>query len=223
MPRCSLWEAEAYGILELAAEARQAASQGLQLVTDIRDPVHLELLSAYSEKVYDKAGISSAIAAIDVARSAQPQGSLADTCLLITRGLLEHRQDRPDLAIVSLTQAYHASASPTLTEPHILSAAVLSVLMRNTGDYAHALVLNQEVIDWDTSHHATTRLSVSRFMRGQILRLSGAYESAIAEFAQARQISVSLADPRGRRVRRPSQLRGAHRTRRNRARSTGVR
>ena len=35
----------------------------------------------------------------------------ADTCLLINRGLLEHRLGREDLAIVTLPQAYRASAA----------------------------------------------------------------------------------------------------------------
>ena len=71
-----------------------------------RDPVHLELLMGYASAVYDNAGIAAAIQTIEAARAPQPPGSPADTCLLINRGLLEHRQGREDLAIVTLTQAY---------------------------------------------------------------------------------------------------------------------
>ena len=127
----------------------------------------------------------------------QPRGSTADTCLLITRGLLEHRLDREDLAIVTLTQAYRASIAPAVTEPHIMSADYLSLVMRSMGDYSQALTLNQEKIDWDTEHDATMNLSVSRFMRGQILKLMGNYNAAIIEFTQARQLSISLADSQG--------------------------
>ena len=190
-------EAEAYGILELDADARGSAAKGLALATGEHDPIHLELLSAYADNVYDRAGIAGAIEAIEAARVLQPRGSLADTCLLITRGLLEHRQDREDLAIVTLTQAYRASIAPAVTETHIMSADYLSLVMRSMGDYSQALALNQEKIDWDTAHDATMSLSVSRFMRGQILKLMGNYNAAIVEFSQARKLSVSLDDMQG--------------------------
>ena len=51
-------QAHAYGILELDGKAREAAAKGLALATGEHDPVHLELLSAYAESVYDKAGIA---------------------------------------------------------------------------------------------------------------------------------------------------------------------
>ena len=127
----------------------------------------------------------------------QPRGSPADTCLLINRGLLEHRQGREDLAIVTLTQAYRASGAPAVTEAHIMSADYLSLVMRSMGDYSQALALNQEKIDWDTAHDATMSLSVSRFMRGQILKLMGDYDASIAEFAKARKLSVALGDSQG--------------------------
>ncbi len=190
-------EAEAYSILELDADARAVAAKGLALATGDHDPVHLELLSAYAESVYDKAGIAGAVEAIEAARVLQPRGSPADTCLLITRGLLEHRQDRADLAIVTLTQAYRASIAPAVTESHIKSADYLSLVMRSMGDYGQALSLNQEKIDWDASRNATMSLSVSRFMRGQILKLMGNYRAAIVEFAQARKLSLSLRDSLG--------------------------
>src|SRR5258708_31797741 len=40
-------EAEAYGILERSAEARNSAAEGLQLATLPNDPVRLRLLSVY--------------------------------------------------------------------------------------------------------------------------------------------------------------------------------
>jgi len=189
-------EAEAYGVLELDSDARRTAAKGLTLIAD-HGWVHLELLAVYADSVYDKAGIAGAIEAIEAARALQPRGSTADTCLLITRGLLEHRLDREDLAIVTLTQAYRASIAPAVTEPHIRSADYLSLVMRSMGDYSQALTLNQEKIDWDTEHEATMNLSVSRFMRGQILKLMGNYSAAIGEFSQARKLSVSLGDSQG--------------------------
>jgi len=56
---------------------------------------------------------------------------------------------------------------------HIASAENLSLAMRSMGDYSQALSLNQEKIDWDTARDAPTSLSLSRFMRGQILQKMG--------------------------------------------------
>ncbi len=190
-------QAQAYSILELDEKAKSAAADGLKLATQSNDPVHLDLLSAYAENVYDADGMASAIKSIEAARSPQIPGSLADTCLLITRGLLQYRQDRADLAISSLTQAYHASAAAAFAAPRILAASVLSSVMRSTGDYTQALALNQEVIDWHTLQGATLGLSVDRFLRGKILSLMGEYATAIEEFTAARKLSVQLDDTQG--------------------------
>jgi diguanylate cyclase (GGDEF)-like protein len=190
-------QAQAYSMLELDDDARKAASKGLQFATAMSDPVRLDLLSAYAENVYDAAGMDAALRTIDEARASQSAGSLADTCLLITRGVLQRRQDRTDLAIGSLTQAYHASTAPEFARARINSAAELSTVMRSMGDYTQALALNQEVIDWDTAHGATLSLSVDRFLRGKILSLMEQYASAIGEFAEARKLSVQLNDAQG--------------------------
>ena len=191
-------QAEAYGVLELDANARAAAEKGLALVPNEHDPVHLELLLAYTGTVSDSAGIAAAIQTIEQARASQTPGSQADTCLLINRGLLEHRLGREDLAIGTLPQAYRASAgNPALTETHIMAADMLSVVMRSMGDYSQALALNQEKLDWDSEHGATMALSVSRFMRGQILNSMGNYDAAIEEFEKARRYSATLGDQQG--------------------------
>ena len=190
-------QAQAYSMLELDDEAKKAASKGLQFATRMSDPVHLDLLSSYAENVYDAAGMDAALKTVDDARASQTPGSLADTCLLITRAVLQRRLDRTDLAIGSLTQAYHASTAPEFARARINSAAELSTVMRSMGDYTQALALNQEVIDWDAEHGATLSLSVDRFLRGKILNLMGEYASAIGEFAEARKLSVQLNDTQG--------------------------
>jgi diguanylate cyclase (GGDEF)-like protein len=190
-------QAQAYSILELDDDAKNAALKGLKFATFATDPVHIDLLSTYAENVYDAAAMGTAIKSIDAARTSQVKGSLADTCLLITRGLLQYRQDRADLAIGSLTQAYYASTAPEFAVPRIISASVLSSVMRSTGDYAQALALNQEVIDWDTQQGATLSLSVNRFLRGKILNLMKQYAGAIEEFTEARKLSVQLHDAQG--------------------------
>jgi diguanylate cyclase (GGDEF)-like protein len=190
-------QAQAYTILELDDEAKIAAGKGLKYATLASDPVRVDLLSAYAENVYDAAGMESALRSVETAQASQVRGSLADTCLLITRGLLQNRQDRPDLAISSLTQAYHAGTAPQFAAARIGAAGILSTVMRSAGDYTQALALNQEVIDWDTQQHATLSLSVDRFLRGKILNLMGRYAAAIGEFTEARKLSVQVNDIQG--------------------------
>lgn len=189
--------AQSYSRLELDADARAAAQKGLALVAGAQDPVRLDLLAAYAENVYDKDRIQRALQTIADARAAQPEGSVAATCLKITQGLLEYRMDHLDRAIASLTQAYSATAAPALAEPRMLAADALTAVMRAMGDYTQALALNDEVIAWDAAQKATLSLSVSRYVRGTILKLMGDYRAAIDEFAKSRELSVPLRDVQG--------------------------
>src|ERR1700732_3244194 len=162
-------QAQAYSILELESKARDAVFKGLKFAPDNTDPVRIMLLSVYAENVYDQAGIAAAVKVTEEAQAVQKRGSLEDICLLIARGLLQYREDRQDLAIGSLTQAYRSSTTPAFAESHVLAAGVLATVLRGMGDYSQALALNQEAIDWDTERHAPLALSVDRFLRGRIL------------------------------------------------------
>jgi diguanylate cyclase (GGDEF)-like protein len=190
-------QAQAYSILELETKARDAVFKGLKYATDNTDPVRIMLLSLYAENVYDQAGIAAAVKTTEEAQAVQKRGSLEDICLLIGRGLLQYREDREDLAIGSLTQAYRSSTAPAFAEPHVLAAGVLATVLRGMGDYPQALALNQEAIDWDTAQHAPLALSVDRFLRGRILILMQKYAQAIDEFDDARKLSALLNDTQG--------------------------
>jgi diguanylate cyclase (GGDEF)-like protein len=190
-------QAQAFSILERESDARAAVFKGLKFVTDNADPVRVGLLSIYAENVYDQAGIAAAEEATEAAQTAQKRGSLSDICLLIGRGLLQYRENREDLAIGSLTQAYNASAMPGFAEPRILAAGVLSTVLRSMGDYPQALALNQEALDWDTAQHSPLAVSVDRFLRGRILILMQKYADAIEEFDASRKISAQLNDTQG--------------------------
>jgi diguanylate cyclase (GGDEF)-like protein len=190
-------QAQSYTVLELDTDARESALAGLALMPDRHHAVHLELLSIHAENVYDRSGIDAAIQSIEAARSRQPADSIAESCLRITLGLLQFRQDRADLAIGNLLHAYESGAAAGRTEQRMLAAAALSSVMRDMGDYAQALALNAEVIDWNTSQNATLSLSVSRFMRGTIFSELHDYSAAISEYEKARQLSVTLEDTLG--------------------------
>ncbi|MEA3173820.1 MAG: hypothetical protein QOF42_1231 [Gammaproteobacteria bacterium] len=190
-------EAQAYSILELTSSAREAVDKGLKFATGAKDPIRLGLLATLAENVYDPAQIAAADTMIEAAHALQPRGSLADTCLLIGRGLLQYRQDRDDLAISSLTQAYNSSTAPEFAEPRSLAASTLSQVLRAMGDYPQALALNQEAIDWHTKQGATLSLSVERFLRGKILSVMGKHAEAIEEFTESRRQSARTNDTEG--------------------------
>ncbi len=190
-------QAQAYSILELEADARDSVAKGLQYATGAQDPIRVDLLATLAENVYEQAEIDAADQLIESAHKLQTKGSLADTCLLIGRGLLQSRENREDLAIASLTQAYHDSAGPGFAEPRILAAGNLSTVLRGMGDYVQALNLNQEALDWDTRQKAPLALSVDRFLRGRILLLMGKYQEAIEEFSESGRLSAQFDDRQG--------------------------
>ena len=190
-------QAQAYSILELEADARASVAKGLRYATGAQDPVRLDLLATLAENVYEQSDIDAADALIETAHKLQKKGSLADTCLLIERGLLQSRENREDLAIASLTQAYHDSSSSGFSDARILAATNLSTVLRGMGDYVQALALNQEAIDWDSKQKAPMSLSVDRFLRGRILLLMGKYEEAIDEFNESGRLSAQFDDKQG--------------------------
>ena len=189
--------AESYSILELDNDARATALEGLALVPDPNDPIRLQLLSAHAENVYDHAGIVDAIRTIEAARSQLSPDSIPESCLSVTLGVLQHRQDRADLAIVNLMQAYQTGVSLGRPIQRKVAAHALTKVMRDMDDYEQALALNAEVVDWDTAHGATLSLSVSRYMRGTILKKMREFPDAIEEFKAARALSVEISDTQG--------------------------
>jgi diguanylate cyclase (GGDEF)-like protein len=189
--------AQAYSALELDSDARAAAALGLELVPDAREPVHLALLSVNAENVYDAAGIGAAIKSVEQARAANVVPATADTCLQITLGTLQYRQDRSDLAIATLSQAYRAAEIAGLRKQRIMAADALSSVMREIGDHKQALELNAEVVAWHHSQAQTLALSVAQYLRGNILADMRAFDAAAAAFSGARTLSVSLGDNQG--------------------------
>jgi diguanylate cyclase (GGDEF)-like protein len=190
-------QAQSYSVLELDGDARASALAGLKLVPDANNSIRLELLSLHAENVYDHAGIDAATKSIEAALARQPPDSIAESCLRITLGILQTRQDHADLAIVNLMHAYESSVVPGRLEQRMLAASALSSAMRDMGDYAQALALNAEVIDWNTAQSATLSLSVSRYLRGTILTEIREFPAAIEEFKKARELSVTLKDAMG--------------------------
>jgi diguanylate cyclase (GGDEF)-like protein len=189
--------AEAYSALELDAEARGAAAAGVKFVSDPTALVRLALFMTDAENVYDAEGMAVAKRSVEAMRARGNIDPAAQRCLLITLGTLQFRENRADLAITSLTQAYRAAAAAGDPRQRMLAASPLANVMRELGDYRQALALNAELIEWNASHDETLTLSVSRYLRGIILHEMHEYDAALLAFANARALSVTLGDEQG--------------------------
>jgi diguanylate cyclase (GGDEF)-like protein len=112
-------------------------------------------------------------------------------------GTLQYRQDRADLAVVNLMHAYQTGVVNERLEQRMIAASALSKVMRDMGDFTQALALNAEVVEWNMAQEASLSLSVTRFLRGSILKEMHEYPAAIVEFVKARELSVQLDDSQG--------------------------
>jgi diguanylate cyclase (GGDEF)-like protein len=189
--------AEAYSALELDADARAAAALGMKLVPDVTAPVRLTLFFTDAENIYDAEGMAEAKRSVEAVRARGNIGAEAERCLLITLGTLQFRENRADLAVTTLTQAYRAADLAGNLRQRMLAASPLSNVMRELGDYRQSLALNAEVIEWNAAHDEILTLSVSRYLRGITLHEMHEYDAALLAFANARALSVTLGDEQG--------------------------
>ena len=190
-------QADAYSMLELDHEARVAAAKGLSLASAPTDPLRLELLSTAALNIYTQDGIRDAIGTIESARATQPPDSLTSLCLEITLGILERRAGENALATRTVTRAYRDGETPARAEAHAAAEIELSSALRCVGDFPEALTLARDKVSWDEAHDASLALSVSLYLKGEILAAMRRFQAAINAFQHARGISVSLGDHQG--------------------------
>ena len=190
-------EAQSSSILELDADARAAAIKGLALATADDNPVYLSLLISYAESVYDTAGLHEQVDKVATVAARTQPGSAANVCLLTMLGWLQHRLNQDDLAVGTLTNAYHESAPIALARQRARAAEALSIVMDGMGDFDQALELIQETLAWESAHQALQSMSVTRYTRGTVLLEKGDAQSALAEFSESRALADRLGDAQG--------------------------
>jgi diguanylate cyclase (GGDEF)-like protein len=188
-------QAYAYSMLELDAQARQAARQGLRVAP--AGATRLNLAMILAENAYDLAGLARAIESIEELRGTVAPGTVADSCLLISHGRLEFRAGRIDLAVRDHTRAYQDSITAQRPRQRVLAAGALSVVMRAAGDFEQAEALIREVIAWDTAHDLTLDLSVQRYQLATVMQDMHHDGPALEQLARARQLSEQLGDDQG--------------------------
>ncbi|MGH8252426.1 MAG: hypothetical protein ACRES2_00175, partial [Steroidobacteraceae bacterium] len=190
-------EAQSNSILELDADTRAAALKGLALATPNDNPVYLSLLISYAETVYDTAGLHQQVDKMATAAARAQSGTAANVCLLTMLGWLQHRLNQDDLAVGTLTNAYHASAPIALARQRARAAEALATVMDGMGDFDQALELIQESLSWEQGHQAQQSLSVTRYTRGTVFLEKGDPKAALEEFAESRALADRLGDTQG--------------------------
>lgn len=189
--------AEAYDTLSLAAESRRVAWAGLQRTSDKRSPLYVEFLVRYAGNGSRESEIRESLPLILAARQLQKRGTAADICLQMVLGEVQRMQGVPDMAIINLTEAYRASATPRFQRQHIVVADQLARLMGWAGDYSQAISLINEVADRHRRHGQDYSLATDLFFRGRFLIDKGEYRAAIADFEQTRILGAATDDPVG--------------------------
>ncbi len=178
--------------LDLYARQRVPAQKGLALVPDPTDPLHLVLLRQYARSFLDPAGLSHGLVLIKSARARLPPGSRADLCLEIAQSALELLQQHPGTAILHASEAYARSVSPSLAEPHAQSTALLSAMLRGTGDFAAASRLIRSKLAWDRARGEDFSYRRDLFLEAEILEDMHRYRRAIAAFRHTRALAAAL-------------------------------
>ena len=189
--------AQAFSALELDVDARAAVAEGIKLVPDASESVHVALATVDAENVYDAAGIATAIQSIEKIQSAGVAAPDTEICLLLTLGTLQYRHYNADQAIATLMQAYRSVDVAKNKEQHVLAADALSSVMREIGDYQQALILNTEVVEWRRARRESLGVSVAPNRRGHIYVDMREFAAAAAAFAEARALSVIIGDTLG--------------------------
>ncbi|HVN99576.1 MAG TPA: GGDEF domain-containing protein [Steroidobacteraceae bacterium] len=189
--------AQSSSVLELDADARADALRGLALTPADDNPVYLSLLVSYAESVYDTPGLQQPEEKLSAPVARLPVGSVGHVCVLGALGWMQHRLNRDDLAVVTLTNAYRETAPPRLAHQRARAAEALAAVMDGMGDFDQALDLIQVALDWEQAQGAQQAMSITRYVRGQVLLEKGDARAALVDFDAARTMARALGDRQG--------------------------
>jgi diguanylate cyclase (GGDEF)-like protein len=189
--------AQAYSVQEQHELSRNAVRDGLALASDPRDPTYINLIQLDAMRPVETHEVAGALARGEAALRAQTQGSPAEACALTTLGLLEHMNDRVDLASMHLTRAFRMSAG-TQREPQRLAAGgALAVVLVALRDYTAALSLSRELIAAYEKLDSPYELSAAYYIEGFVLMELGDRKAAQTSLERTRALSESLHDTIG--------------------------
>ncbi|UDF33084.1 UNVERIFIED_ORG: diguanylate cyclase (plasmid) [Roseateles sp. XES5] len=177
-------QAEGYGRLSQATEARRIALQGLELPLSENSEARAELLWIVSTNTFRAVDLvvlrpqveHAAVRAPDTGRS---------LCLAIALGSIHRMSGDFSAAARQLFDAYRRSEGRGFSLAHAEATRLLARLWSNVGNDTAALELNQAVIDFETAQGNDFLLAMAHGFRGIYLNNLRRFPEALQELERA--------------------------------------
>jgi diguanylate cyclase (GGDEF)-like protein len=115
-------------------------------------------------------------------------------CVLRDRGWLHYRAGNTEQALDDMVHAYNLLRKHASREEATVAAGRLSMAYYSVRDYAQALTLVDESIDFFRAGRAQVRLATGLDRRAAILRSAGRYDEALAAGNEALRIHTTIRD-----------------------------
>jgi diguanylate cyclase (GGDEF)-like protein len=142
-------------------------------------------------------GIDTAIAELSRVVDASTDRPLALGCTLRDRGWLHFREGNTDQALHDLTRSHDLLLTYSTKEEQMVAAGRLSMAHYAAKDYAAALALVDQSIEFFRNDKAQVRLATALDRRASILKSAGRLEEALAASNEALKVHVDIRDTVG--------------------------
>jgi diguanylate cyclase (GGDEF)-like protein len=139
-------------------------------------------------------GIDAAVVELTRIEDAVRDRPLALGCVLRDRGWLHYRAGNTEQALDDMVQAYNLLRQHASREEATVAAGRLSMAYYSVRDYAQALTLVDESIEFFRAGRAQVRLATGLDRRAAILRSAGRYDEALAAGNEALRIHTTIQD-----------------------------
>jgi diguanylate cyclase (GGDEF)-like protein len=142
-------------------------------------------------------GMDTAIAELTRIVDGLNERPLALGCTLRDRGWLHFREGNTDQALHDLIRAHDLLLKYSTSEEHMVAAGRLAMAHYAAKDYAAALALVDQSIDFFRDEKAQVRLATALDRRASILKSAGRLEEALAASNEALRVHTDIKDTVG--------------------------
>jgi diguanylate cyclase (GGDEF)-like protein len=187
--------ADASRQLGLSRQSISYADAGLALLApnDLSD-VAIRMRTVRALVSTNVGGIDAAVVELTRIEDNVRDRPLALGCVLRDRGWLHYRAGNTEQALDDMIHAYNLLRQHASREEATVAAGRLSMAYYNVRDYAQALTLVDESIDFFRAGRAQVRLATGLDRRAAILRSAGRYDEALAAGNEALRIHTAIQD-----------------------------
>lgn len=190
-------QAESYGRLSRAEDAKRVALQGMQEQSVPGLQTRVNLLWILATNSYQTDELNQVRAIVLSERSHWPRGSVEDICLMISLGNIDRLKADFGSAARYLYTAYRTSDKPEHLSRHIEAARLMARLLSDVNNIPAALALNNEIIGYEAAHDQTFMLGFAHAFRGIYLNGAARYGEAIIELETALHTAKEFGDEVG--------------------------